>query len=413
MRRRNGHAFLSFIATALSAVLLLSAPAHAEKYASIVVDADTNTVLHIRHADAPRYPASLTKVMTLYMLFDEMKAGRLALNDRLSVSRNAANQPPSNIRLRRGSTITVRAAIDALITKSANDVAVVVAEQIGGTEARFARLMTVKAHDLGLENTTFKNASGLPNSRQVSTARDMAKLADAMLTDHADYYHYFSRTRFSYGGRTYKNHNELLGTVDGVDGIKTGYTRASGFNLMAAAKRDGRRVIAVMLGGHTSRSRNAHVEALIEAAYDAIEKKEEEELSAAAATQIAFEAVMDPVAPNAAAVPMLNGKPFSTVDRSKGESGLQAIIVADKPLAAAPAVSTPTTQKPTLAAIKPAPPSSPTLKPDPAPEPAPAAPKPSAKPMGIAQAAMLMPIHEPAATPMTIAEYEAAQIQKR
>ncbi len=419
MRRRNGQAVLSFAAAALSAAFLFCAPASAEKYASIVVDADTDTVLHVRHADEPRYPASLTKVMTLYMLFDEMKAGRISLDDRMTVSRTAAAQPPSNLRLRRGSTITVRAAIDALITKSANDVAVVVAEHIGGTETRFARLMTVKANDLGMQNTVFRNASGLPNSRQVSTARDMAELAEAMLTDHADYYGYFSKTRFSYGGRTYKNHNELLETVEGVDGIKTGYTRASGFNLMASADRDGRRIIAVMLGGHTSKSRNAHVEALIEAAYDAIDTSEETEIPVATATRIAFEAVMDPIAPNAAAVPMLNGKPFPGTTRSRGEEGLQSIIVAETKPVARPAVAPRLKPAPTAVASVPA---APTRKPEPtviaatpapAPAPTPApAPKAITKPMGIAEAAARMPLRASAENAMSIAEYEAAQFGK-
>ena len=228
----------------------------AEKYAAIVIDADTQEVLHARNADEARYPASLTKVMTLYMLFDALKAGELSLDSRLTVSRYAASQAPSNLKLKSGSTITVRDAINALITKSANDVAVVVAERLGRTETRFAQLMTVKAHALGMENTRFVNASGLPDTRQLSTAQDLAILAKAMLTDHADYYHYFATESFSWGGRTYRNHNELLGSVDGVDGIKTGYTRASGFNLMASAKRDGHRVIAVMLGGSTSKARD-------------------------------------------------------------------------------------------------------------------------------------------------------------
>lgn len=415
MRRRNGQAVLSFATAALSAAFLFCAPANAEKYASIVVDTNTDTVLHVRHADEPRYPASLTKVMTLYMLFDEMKAGRIALDDRMTVSRAAASQPPSNLRLRRGTTITVRAAIDSLVTKSANDVAVVVAEHIGGTEARFARLMTVKANDLGMESTTFRNASGLPDTRQISTARDMAELAEAMLTDHADYYGYFSKTRFAYGGRTYKNHNELLGSVEGVDGIKTGYTRASGFNLMASADRDGRRIIAVMLGGHTSKSRNAHVEALIEAAYTAIESSDETEVPVAAATRIAFETVMDPIAPNAAAVPMLNGKPFSAPDRSRGQEGLQAIIVAETKPTARPAIAPRLKPAPVTVAAAPA---TPTRKPEPAatmvaaPAPTPAPRKAITKPMGIAEAAARLPLRAGVTNAMSISDYEEAQFGK-
>ncbi len=256
---------------ALFSGFLLSTPASIasaqEKYASIVINAETDEVLHARFADDRRYPASLTKVMTLYMLFDALETGELSLNDRLRVSANADRQPASDLGVKRGSTIKVQDAIYALITKSANDVAVVVAERIGGTEERFAALMTVKARTLGLTKTSFYNASGLPDPRQITTARDMAKLAEAMLENHGDYYHYFANPKFSWGRKTYRNHNKLLGKVAGVDGIKTGYTRASGYNLMASAKRDDTRIIAIMLGGNSSRARNAHVTDLIEAAY--------------------------------------------------------------------------------------------------------------------------------------------------
>ncbi|GAB5455741.1 MAG: hypothetical protein Hens2KO_19700 [Henriciella sp.] len=283
--------------------------ATAEKYASIVVDLERDEVLHARHADAPRYPASLTKAMTLYMLFDAMKAGEVRLHEKLPVSRAAAKQPPSSLRLRAGATITTKQAINALITKSANDVAVVVAERLGGTEARFATLMTAKANAMGMENTTFKNASGLPNSQQLSTARDMAVLAERLLEDHADYYGYFSNKKFSWGRSTYKNHNRLIGTVEGVDGIKTGYTRASGFNLMTSAKRRGRRVVAIMFGGSTARSRDQHVTDLVEAAYKSFEPTDmEPELR----LRMSFSEVQPPIDPNGAAMPVLNGKIFGT-----------------------------------------------------------------------------------------------------
>lgn len=280
---------------ALGLCLAFAAPAAAqEKYASFVVNTQTGEVLHARHADAERYPASLTKVMTLYMLFDAMKAGDIKLSDRLPVSATADRQPASDLGIRTGQTIAVEDAIYALVTKSANDVAVVVAERIGGTEERFAALMTVKARRLGLTHTSFFNASGLPNERQVTTARDMAILAQAMLENHGDYYHYFSRDSFSWGRRNYRNHNELLGRVVGVDGIKTGYTRASGFNLMASANRDGTRIIAIMLGGNTARARNAHVTELIEAAYTAIETRPTPLLQASVDTGIAFDLAPGP-----------------------------------------------------------------------------------------------------------------------
>ncbi len=309
MARRT--AFLSLrgmaAVTLAASTTAIAGEASAEKYASIVIDTQTDTVLHARHADAPRYPASLTKVMTLYMLFDEIKAGRIDYDEDMVVSSEAARQPPSNLRLKAGDRITVRDAIHVLTTKSANDVAVVVAERLGGTEARFAALMTVKARMLGLENTSFYNASGLPEPRQQTTARDMARLAEAMLEDHADMYHVFSTQSFRWNGRTYTNHNELLGDVLGVDGIKTGYTRASGFNLMSSAERDGHRIVAIMLGGRTAKARNAHVAELLEAAFASFDGPSG---NRAYETRIAFDVIERPADPNAAATPTLNGKPF-------------------------------------------------------------------------------------------------------
>ena len=229
--------------------LFAAVPAHAGKYASIVVDLDSHQVLHARDADETRYPASLTKVMTLYLVFDAVDSGKLKLNERMTVSKTASRQQPSKLGLKAGSTIKVEDAIRALVTKSANDVAVVFAEKLAGSEAKFVTKMNAKARELGLGKTTFKNASGLPNRAQITTARDMAKLAEAMLLDHAERYKYFSLPSFTWGRRKYENHNTLLKKVEGVDGIKTGYTNASGYNLMASANRDGHRVIAVMLGG--------------------------------------------------------------------------------------------------------------------------------------------------------------------
>jgi len=307
---------------ALAAMMFVSAlfapTAFAEKYASIVVDMDTHEVLHARNADEPRYPASLTKVMTLYMLFDAIEAGELTLDDRLMVSRFAASQAPSNLKLRPNSSIKVRDAIGALITKSANDVAVVVAERLGRTETRFGQLMTAKAKSLGMENTRFTNASGLPDTRQTSTARDLAILAEAMIVNHGASYHYFTTPRFSWAGKTYKNHNELLTSVEGVDGIKTGYTRASGFNLMTSAKREDNRIIVIMLGGSTSKSRNAHVTALVEAAFDTY-KIPDDPNDPRRHIEMAFSAFNGGSAPNpdAAAEPMLNGQRLSVATAAK------------------------------------------------------------------------------------------------
>ena len=229
------------------------------RYAAIVFDANSGETLFSRHADATRYPASLTKIMTLYVLFEELEAGRFTLSSRLPVSANAARQPPSKLGLGAGTSIKVEDAIQALTTKSANDVSVVVAEAISGSVAAFAQRMNRTAQALGMNGTTFRNPHGLPNSGQVTTARDMVLLARAVQDRFPSYYSYFSVTSFTYRGTRYRNHNRLLGAVRGVDGIKTGYTRASGYNLVSNVSRDGRHIIAVVLGGRTGASRNAHM----------------------------------------------------------------------------------------------------------------------------------------------------------
>ncbi len=261
-------AWIRKAALVLALALLGSTPAWAGKYASIVIDLDTHQVMHARDADEERHPASLTKVMTLYLVFDALDAGKLKLSDRLPVSKTASRAQPSKLGLKAGTTIKVEDAIRALVTKSANDVAIVIAEKLGnGSETKFASKMNAKAIELGMTSTNFRNASGLPDKKQITTARDMAKLAEAVYADHRDRYNYFSLSSFTWGKRKYANHNELLRKVQGVDGIKTGFTNASGYNLMASAERSGRRVIAVMMGGTTGRSRDQHVSDLLEAAF--------------------------------------------------------------------------------------------------------------------------------------------------
>lgn len=255
------------IAALLALGLLPVDPAAAAKnsrYASIVIDAGTGQVLHAANADDQKYPASLTKMMTLYMLFDAIERGELGLSSKLVASKHAAQQPATNLALRQGSTITVEQAIKAIVVRSANDVAVIIAEALGGTESKFAQLMTARAHALGMANTNFRNASGLPDKRQKATARDLATLAIALMRDFPQYYHYFSTTKFVYNGKTYKTHNRLMLSYDGADGLKTGYIRASGFNLAASAVRDGRRLVAVVLGGKTAASRDAHMADLLD-----------------------------------------------------------------------------------------------------------------------------------------------------
>ncbi len=251
-----------------------SAPAHANsKYAAYVIHADTGDVLFDRYSTARRYPASLTKMMTLYLLFEELDAGELTLQSKLKVSARAAGQPPSKLGLKVGSTISVETAIEALVVKSANDVAAVVAEHISGSEWRFAKKMTAKARALGMSRTRFRNASGLPNSKQVTTARDMAVLGQRVLQDFPQYYHYFSAKSFTWGGRTYASHNRLVNTYSGADGIKTGYTRRSGFNLVTTAVKGDNRLIGVVLGGRTSRSRDRHMRDILNKGFAAIKRK--------------------------------------------------------------------------------------------------------------------------------------------
>jgi D-alanyl-D-alanine carboxypeptidase len=233
-------------------------------YAAIVVDANSGQVLHASNAESIRHPASLTKIMTLYLLFEQIEAGNLKLDSELKVSGHAASQAPSKLALRPGQTIEVEDAIKALVTKSANDVAVVVAEAIGGDEEDFAKLMTRKARALGMTHTVYTNASGLPDPDQVTTARDQATLGRAIQDRFPRLYRYFSTHTFHYRGRGMRNHNRLLGAVAGVDGIKTGYIRASGFNLVASMRRHDRHVVAVVMGGASGRARDARMHQLLE-----------------------------------------------------------------------------------------------------------------------------------------------------
>lgn len=234
-------------------VLVVAAGAGAARadYSAIVLDATNGNILYQRNADTQRYPASLTKMMTLYMAFEALQNGTITMDTVWTASAHAQAQPPSELGLRAGDTIKARDAIMSLITKSANDVAAVVAEGLGGTESQFAQMMTAKARELGMRNTTFRNASGLPDSGMVSTARDMSILSLRLQSDFPQFYPLFATRSFTYRGNTYGNHNKLLGAVDGVDGIKTGFTNAAGWNLAASAVRDGRRIVAVIMGGQS------------------------------------------------------------------------------------------------------------------------------------------------------------------
>ena len=232
---------------------------------SIVVDGNTGLTLEASKPNALRHPASLTKIMTLYLLFERIEQRTIGLDTQLRVSENAASQAPTKLGLKAGQTIAVEDAIKAMVTKSANDAAVTVAENLGGDEGEFAKLMTHKAHALGMSHTTYVNASGLPDDNQITTAQDQALLGRAIQERFPRYYKYFSTKEFVYRGIAMRNHNHLLGVVGGVDGIKTGYTRSSGFNLVTSVHRDGRYIVAVVLGGHTASERDARMRELIDA----------------------------------------------------------------------------------------------------------------------------------------------------
>ncbi|WP_091739166.1 D-alanyl-D-alanine carboxypeptidase [Phenylobacterium immobile] len=243
------------------------------KYAAIVVDAKTGEVLYAKHADDPRYPASITKIMTLYLTFEALSSGKLKTTDRVVFSPRAAAASPSKLGVRPGESISVSEAMQALAIKSANDAAVAMAEKIGGSEARFAAMMTLRAQELGMQNTHFANPHGLPDSRQLTTARDIAILSRAVMRDYPQYYHLFNQRSFTFRGQTMTNHNRLLGRMPGVDGLKTGFTNASGFNLAVSAVRDNRRLIGVVMGGPTTAQRDQNAEDLLLTGFDVMSRR--------------------------------------------------------------------------------------------------------------------------------------------
>lgn len=273
--------FVALLALIILSLIPLSADAATKKkkkgggenhkYAALVMDADTGMILYQSNPDKILYPASLTKVMTLLLTFDALESGRLSVNDRIRVSSYAASMSPSKLGLKPGSTIRVEDAIYALVTKSANDISVALAEAIGGSESRFAQMMTQRAASIGMSKSRFYNASGLPNTRQVTTARDMALMARYIIVTYPKYYRYFSKRNFTYAGVNHHNHNRLMQTYPGMDGMKTGYINASGFNLVASAKRGNQRLIGVVFGGKTAVSRNNHMAKLLDDGFGMME----------------------------------------------------------------------------------------------------------------------------------------------
>lgn len=262
-RKNNGQVRWLLLMVVMLGSLLGQAQAN-PRYAAIVIDANSGEVLHSAHANAPRYPASLTKMMTLYLLFDAMEQGLMTLDTAMPVSAHAASMPQTNISLKQGDRLRVRDAISALVVRSANDAAVVIAEALGGTESEFAVMMTNKAKALNMTSTTFRNASGLPDAAQKSSAKDLSVLALRLMKDHPNYYHYFSTLSFTFKGKTYHSHNRMIKNYAGTDGMKTGYIRASGFNVATSSVRNNQRLIGVVMGGQTAQSRDAEMVKLLD-----------------------------------------------------------------------------------------------------------------------------------------------------
>lgn len=261
---RGGMARALMVALMVAGIAGGAATASAAGGAAIVVDAKTGKVLYAENPDTRRFPASLTKMMTLYLLFERLDSGKVSLMSRIPISAHAAAQAPSKLGLKPGSTISVRDAICAIVTRSANDIAVAIGEYVGGSEDDFAVKMTAKARELGMRGTVFRNASGLPNPGQVTTARDMATLGRALQDRFPGYFKFFATPSFVFNGQRIPGHNRLLGRVAGVNGIKTGYTRAAGYNLVTSVNRDNRQLVAVVLGGNTGRERDQKMTRLVE-----------------------------------------------------------------------------------------------------------------------------------------------------
>ncbi len=248
----------------LAGQMILMSLGEAREYSALVVEPESGRVLYEKYAEELRHPASVTKMMTLYLVFEALERGDLTLNAPLAVSRNAVLRPPSRLGLTPGDTLSVEDAILGLVTRSANDAATVIAENLGGTEVSFAGMMTAKARSLGMRDTVFRNASGLPDADQVTTAWDMYRLGKALINDFPRYYPYFSTPRFYYRGQSFDNHNHLMETYPGMDGIKTGFINSSGFNLVASVRRGGRRIIGVVFGGPSAVRRDSHMKEILD-----------------------------------------------------------------------------------------------------------------------------------------------------
>ena len=288
------------------------------KYASIVIDAETGAVISERNPDKLLHPASLTKMMTLLLLFEAMENGNVRLNDKIMMSQNAANEQPSKIGLTAGASIRVEDAILAVVTKSANDISTAIGEHLAGSESRFALRMTRRAHDIGMRNTTFKNPHGLHHPQQITTARDMATLARYILVRYPNYYRYFGTKQFTYRGKTYTNHNRLMQSYPGMDGFKTGFINASGFNLVASARHGDKRLIGVVFGGRSWKSRNDHMADILNQGFVKLPAV----LFAAKSKGIAVASVARAPAPSAAPPPRPSVKPAQQASAAQQNTGI-------------------------------------------------------------------------------------------
>lgn len=369
--RRASSPLLSRLLVIASALVLTVAvsvtQAFAAQYAGIVIDAKTGKVLYSEDPDGMRFPASLTKMMTLYLVFEALESGRIKLDSRVPVSAHAAAEPPSKLGVRAGGSVTVEQGIQALVTRSANDIATALGEFIGGSETGFARMMTTKARSLGMSRTTYRNANGLPNEEQVTTARDQARLSVALRQHFPQYYGYFSTRSFRFGKQTIGNHNRLLGAVRGVDGIKTGYTRAAGYNLATSAELDGRSIVGVVLGSSSGAKRNEKMKQLVAKYLPQASRSADTNLIAkfrSAAAPIETAAVVEapvaqsapvavastPALPSSGPLPVIRSKPgqmdvayASTVNETAAVAALEAVT---QPAPARKAAAAPVTEAP-------------------------------------------------------------------
>jgi D-alanyl-D-alanine carboxypeptidase len=291
--------FFPVLAVLAASVFGMATPAQA-RYASIVIDYETGRVLSEQGADDRRHPASLTKMMTLYLIFEALDAGKVTLNTRWNVSEYAAAQPPTKLGLQAGDRVAVRDVILGMVTRSANDAAMVAAEGLGGSEAKFAELMNRRARDIGMTRTNFENPHGLPNDEQITTVRDMATLGRELIKRFPHHYPYFSTQQFSFEGRKFANHNRLMNWYPGADGIKTGFIRASGFNLVASAVRDGRRIVAAVIGGPNPSERDQYTGKLLDAGFGRADSLPATRVAQAPATPRNASAAANNNKPNAA-----------------------------------------------------------------------------------------------------------------